>query len=161
MSVNKYQPHLLVIPEDDANRQLATGFALEVSNSRRMQVLPEAGGWGKVCEKFHLNHISSMKKYENRYIILLLDFDDREDRREKIMSTIPVELQSRVLLLGVQSEPEKLKADGLGALEDIGMSLAKECRDRRREIWAHDLLKGNLDEVARLENDLHEILFGA
>ena len=29
MSVNKYQPHVLVLPEDDANRQLANGFLLD------------------------------------------------------------------------------------------------------------------------------------
>lgn len=28
MSVNKYKPHVLVLPEDDANRQLANGFLL-------------------------------------------------------------------------------------------------------------------------------------
>jgi hypothetical protein len=29
MSVNKYHPHVLVLPEDDANRQLANGFLLD------------------------------------------------------------------------------------------------------------------------------------
>jgi len=26
MSPNQYQPHILVLPEDDANRQIANGF---------------------------------------------------------------------------------------------------------------------------------------
>jgi hypothetical protein len=26
MSANKYKPHVVVLPEDDANRQLANGF---------------------------------------------------------------------------------------------------------------------------------------
>jgi hypothetical protein len=43
MSVNKYLPHVLVLPEDDANRQLATGFEIEVKHTRRIQVLVEAG----------------------------------------------------------------------------------------------------------------------
>lgn len=28
MSVNKYKPHVFVIPEDDADRQIADGFVL-------------------------------------------------------------------------------------------------------------------------------------
>jgi hypothetical protein len=31
MSVNKYLPHVLVLPEDDANRQMANGFFLDQS----------------------------------------------------------------------------------------------------------------------------------
>ncbi|KAM3090094.1 hypothetical protein ACKFKG_30775 [Phormidesmis sp. 146-35] len=31
MSIDKYQPHLLVLPEDDANRQVAIGFLLDPS----------------------------------------------------------------------------------------------------------------------------------
>ena len=44
MSVNRHKPHLLVLPEDDANRQLARGFELELS-TRQFQVLQPAGGW--------------------------------------------------------------------------------------------------------------------
>lgn len=29
MSVNRARPHVLVLPEDDANRQIAVGFELE------------------------------------------------------------------------------------------------------------------------------------
>jgi hypothetical protein len=29
MRINKYKPHILVLPEDDANRQIANGFILE------------------------------------------------------------------------------------------------------------------------------------
>lgn len=29
MSVNKERPHVLILPEDDANRQLANGFQLD------------------------------------------------------------------------------------------------------------------------------------
>ena len=40
MSVNKERPHVYVLPEDDANRQLAKGFQLQVDqNERQMQVL--------------------------------------------------------------------------------------------------------------------------
>ena len=53
MSVNKYQPHVLVLPEDDANRQLANGFLLDqYLSTRKIQVLEEVGGWIQVLERF-------------------------------------------------------------------------------------------------------------
>ena len=53
MSVNKYMPHVLVLPEDDANRQLANGFQLDESlATRKMQILEEAGGWQEVLHCF-------------------------------------------------------------------------------------------------------------
>ena len=49
MSVNVFQPHLMVLPEDDANRQIVNGFLLDPSlNQRAIQPLPIDGGWSKV-----------------------------------------------------------------------------------------------------------------
>jgi hypothetical protein len=31
--VNRYLPHVLVLPEDDANRQIANGFVLDLDPS--------------------------------------------------------------------------------------------------------------------------------
>jgi hypothetical protein len=45
MSVNRYQPHVLVLPEDDANRQMANGFLLDqYLSTRKIQVLEEVDG---------------------------------------------------------------------------------------------------------------------
>ncbi len=54
MSVNRYQAHVFVLPEDDANSQMANGFHLQVEPARlrRMRVLQVAGGWLKVLEQF-------------------------------------------------------------------------------------------------------------
>jgi len=51
MSINKFKPHILVLPEDDANRQIANGFiqALNV-NERAIQVMPNADGWKKAVD---------------------------------------------------------------------------------------------------------------
>lgn len=49
MGANKSRPHILVLPEDRANLQIANGFHLEVprERQRQMQVLPPAGaGFG-------------------------------------------------------------------------------------------------------------------
>ena len=45
MSVNKYRPHVYVLSEDDANRQIANGFLLHPDLlARNIQALPEVGG---------------------------------------------------------------------------------------------------------------------
>jgi hypothetical protein len=157
--INKYTPHLLVLPEDDANRQLATGFVLGVQHERRIQVLVEAGGWSVVLERFQSEHISAMRKYHDRHMVLLLDFDERDNRPDQIRARIPDDLKERVFILGVQSEPEALKLAGLGSLEDIGSRLATECREGKRKIWAHDLLKINVTELDRLQQIICGFLF--
>ena len=41
MSVNRYRPHIMILPEDDANRQLANGFVSHAFIApRSVQVLP-------------------------------------------------------------------------------------------------------------------------
>jgi hypothetical protein len=67
MSINKYQPHIFVLPEDDANRQMAVGFILYPGvNSSAIQVLPPAKGWAKVVDQFKTDHISELHKYSQR-----------------------------------------------------------------------------------------------
>lgn len=45
MSVNFYKPHVLVLPEDDANRQIAIGFLLDPGlKQRNIQILTPSGG---------------------------------------------------------------------------------------------------------------------
>ncbi len=58
MSVNRELPHVMVLPEDDANRQLALGFHLQVDwrCKRQMQVLRVAGGWREVLDRFRVEH---------------------------------------------------------------------------------------------------------
>lgn len=56
MSVNKYRPHVFVLPEDDANRQIAIGFSLDEGlDARSIQVLPSVGGWTRVRDEFVLH----------------------------------------------------------------------------------------------------------
>ena len=159
MSVNNYRPHLLVIPEDDANRQLANGFVLEVRHHRRVQVLVEAGSWSHVCDDLLTNHQLSMRKFPKRHVLLLLDFDNQTDRRVGVEQRIPSELRDRVFVLGVRSEPEKLKQAKSSSFEEIGRCLAVECRDGLRELWKDELLRENFAELARLEASVRPFLF--
>lgn len=161
MSINPYKPHLLVLPEDDANREIANGFTLEANlNSCAFQVLPPAGGWMKVVEKFTSDHASAMEKYTERRMVLLVDFDDKENRKKFVDSRIPTAIKARVYVLGPISEPEKLRNASGKKFEAIGATLAKDCTENRQDFWMHDLLKHNKPELDRLIQDVKPFLFG-
>jgi hypothetical protein len=137
MSADKHQPHVLVLPEDDANRQMARGFLLDQSVSiRRIQVLPVAGGWRKALDSFGAEHIREMDRYPNRSMVLLIDFDGHKERLTYAKTFVPDHLIDRVFVIGVWTEPEKIRAD-LGSYEEIGMALAKDCREETDTAWAH------------------------
>ena len=161
MSINKYKLHIFVLPEDDANREIANGFILnENLNDRAIQVLPPAGGWKKVLEKFTDNYVSTMRQYEERRIVIVIDFDDNyEDRWNYVQTYIPEDLKNRVFVIGSQSEPEELKKDMSTNFEGIGEALAKDCSDNTNIIWNHDLLKHNKTEVARMILSVKPYLF--
>jgi len=159
MSVNKYQPHVFVLPEDDANRQLANGFLGDRSLLiRRIQVLPEVGGWTQVLERFESDHVVEMDHYPHRLMVLLIDCDGREDRLDDAKARIPERLSDRVFILGTLTKPEGLKAD-LGSYETIGLRMAKDCREGTDTIWGHELLQHNVGELDRLREHVRPILF--
>jgi len=159
MSVNKSIPHVLVLPEDDANRQLANGFYLDPwLDTRRMQILDVAGGWGEALDRFKEEHVPKMDQYATRFMVLLIDFDGREDRLAKVRAAIPDHLRERVFVLGAWNEPETLRQN-LGSYETIGLALAKDCRDNTELTWAHVLLGHNAGELERLRRHVRPILF--
>ncbi|HYX17377.1 MAG TPA: hypothetical protein VE944_24085 [Nostoc sp.] len=160
MSVNKEKPHILVLPEDDANRQIANGFILDLNLDRRViQILPEARGWQDVVQKFMNNYASTMRQYPDRMIALLIDFDENEDRLIYVNNQIPDNLRNRVFVLGVLSEPERLRRDINRNFEKIGEALAKDCSDNTNELWGHDLLKHNRTELDRMISSVKPFLF--
>lgn len=158
MSVNKYLQHVFVLPEDDANRQLANGFLLDVS-TRQIQILPEVGGWAEVRDRFASDHVDDMRKYSSRFMILLIDLDNRINRLQTTKKVIPEDLIDRVFVLGSRSEPEALRQAGLGSYETIGRAMADDCRSGTQAVWAHDLLRHNEGELVRLRNAVCGALF--
>lgn len=160
MSVNLYKPHVFVLPEDDANGRLATGFVLEVDSMRQMQVLRVAGGWRRVLEIFTLQHVGAMEGCPSRFMVLLIDFDQKGERLEFAQATIPEHLADRVFVLGAWSNPEALKATmGRVPYETIGSALAKDCREETDTTWSHPLLRHNASELDRLREHVRPILF--
>ena len=160
MSVNKYQPHVMVLPEDRANHELAHGFSINVTATQRVfQVLPEAGGWSEVRKLFHEVHRLEMERNAFRHMVLLVDFDEEVDRLSEMKKVIPDSLSDRVFVIGVWSEPEELKRKKLGSRESIGSQLANECYEDQSNLWNHELLIHNASELDRMKVKLRRILF--
>jgi hypothetical protein len=160
MSVNNYRPHILVLPEDSANSEIANGFLLNPNlNERLIQVLPFARGWMTVLDKFIDDHVSKMRLYPERMIVLLIDFDEDEDRLAYIETKIPSDLKNRVFVLGSFSEPEKLKSEIKKGFEEIGEVLSTDCSDNTDQLWSHDLLKHNRNELERMIINVKPFLF--
>jgi hypothetical protein len=157
--MNMERPHVLVLPEDDANRQLANGFQLCHSlDTRRMQVLKEAGGWRVVLDHFENELVPGMQRNQNRFVVLLIDFDGKEDRLEMAKARIPDHLKERVFVLGAWRNPEELRRN-LGSYEEIGSAMAKDCLEDEELTWSHDLLRHNAGELERLRESVRPILF--
>jgi hypothetical protein len=157
---NRYRPHVLVLPEDDANRQLANGFLLDQAlSTRSIRVLEVAGGWLEVVDHFLSDHAAGMKSNEHRHMVLLIDFDGKESRLSQVKARIPEDLADRVFILGALNEPEDLKSANLGSYEAIGLAMAQDCREETDKIWSHDLLRHNADELDRLRERVRPILF--
>lgn len=158
---NKYQPHVLVLPEDGANEQIATGFVLEPAlKSRCIQILPPAKGWGAVRDSFVYEHNAEMARYLERRMVLLIDFDERgEDRLAQVMREVKPALRDRVFAVGARGEPEGLRRE-LGDYEQIGRALARDCVEKTSVTWGHPSLSHNQGELARMMAHLRPILFG-
>lgn len=82
MSVNRYRAHVLLLPEDDANRQMANGFLLAMPGPSRAQVriLPVAGGWQSAVEEFLSKHAPYMDRFPLCAMVLAIDFDGQSGR---------------------------------------------------------------------------------
>jgi hypothetical protein len=161
MSVNRFRPHVLLFPEDDAISQLAEGFVLGLSRgiSNRIQVLLPAGGWIVLLEQFVSKYVAGMGLYPARMMVLLIDFDAKQDRLQFAKGRIPEHVAERVFILGAWTKPEDLKTAGLGSYEVIGQALAADCRKDSYTNWGHDLLQHNAAELERLRKTVRPILF--
>ena len=158
--MNKYLPHVFVLPEDDANLRLANEFHLNVdwNRHRQMQVLEVAGGWNEVLNVFESVHVVEMDRWHHRFMVLLIDFDGREQRLQDAKTRIPEHLIDRVFILGTLTEPEALKRD-VGSYETIGLALAQDCREETDNTWGRPLLRHNAGELGRLRESVRPILF--
>ena len=161
MSANKYRPHVHVLPEDDANRQLANGFILHAAVApRSVHVLPPAGGWTAVRDSFLREHNAEMQRFPDRLMVLLVDFDGHGVQRvHDVMSEVDRAIVDRVFVLGAPDEPEQLRSQLKEKYESIGKRLAQECADGTNKLWTHALLAHNAPEVARMLGQVRPLVF--
>ncbi len=161
MSVNKYKPHLYVVPEDDAERQIADGFVLHsYVDTRQVQVVDPAGGWTKVIETFKAEYLTVLQQNDKAHVVLLVDFDMKgEDRLDRFKEVIPSDFCRRVFVIGPSDEPESLRRATNQRYEEIGLALAKDCYDNETDMWGHPQLRHNDDQLKLLEEIVKPFLF--
>ena len=154
---DKYQDHLIIIPEDDHNRQIIIGFVNSHHiNQRQIDVENNAGGWDEAVKKFEREHLRQMAKYPKRHVLIVIDFDEvASERLSLVKSRIPPDCIDRVFFLGTKDEPRDLKAAHKLRLtyEEIGQKLASDFSSKDRpenDLWQDGHIVHNLDELARL-----------
>lgn len=158
MGINREKAHLTILTEDRVTQSIANGFDLQCDGDQ-IEILPYMNGWTDVRDSFTKEQIPKMERYSKRFVVLLVDFDNYKNRAETISRSIPEHLQRRVFVLGVSSNPEKLRRELNLKIERIGETLAHECREGRRETWNHSLLKHNRSELERMPPEINQILF--
>ncbi len=160
MSVNKYLPHVFVLPEDDATREYALGFMKDHAvDIRRAEILNVAGGWREVLRCFQEDHISNLERCTFRHMVLVIDFDKKENQMQEALGAIPVSLRDRVFVLGPWSNADALRTAFGCSKEEIGKRLAEDCRRGTSGTWDHELLAPNAGELGRLRETIRPILF--
>jgi hypothetical protein len=160
--MNKYAPHVYVIPEDDADRQIADGFVNHHQvKDTRIQVVPPAGGWAKVLKTFQDEYIPRLRDYPTGHVVMLIDFDDQvEKRKTDFEKAIPTDLKTRVFVIGSKNTPEILKKEARKkTFEEIGEELAGDCAAGTALLWGHEQLSHNEVDRQRLFDTVKPFLF--
>jgi hypothetical protein len=159
VAVNRQRPHLFIVPEDDACRQIVNGFVLKLETPRQIQIEAAAGGWIPTRDKVLEEHVPALGANPNRHVLVVVDFDHRNNRFEAMLEGIPENLRDRVFVLGSGGEPEDLKRAFNLHFEATGKALAEECRDDQPDKWTHELLSHNASELTRMRSALGAVLF--
>lgn len=159
MSVNKQKPHVVVVPEDDADRQLVVGFQRHFAvNDGVIDPRKPAGGWLSAMEVFEKEMVPYLRRYGQSYVALIVDFDQKE-RRSFLEKRMPQDLRPRVFLLGLADEPEATRKEFGISLEQIGWNLAEDCRKGTFEVWGNSHFANNREEVERMIATIKPFVF--
>lgn len=146
---NKYRWHIVVIPEDDATRQLGNGLINTFPDiAKFIKVLPVTRGWKRAVECVEsLN----LKNFSQRRVLLIIDFDKNKDRLEAIKAKEDFsEFKDKIFIIGCFNEAEDLKRlVGRTNLEQVGQILGSDC-----EYWNNPLLLNCRDDACRLKEEI-------
>lgn len=175
--MNKYQPHLKILCEDEINQNFAKGFILGLNLNNDQLPLPRietikyvTGGWTKAVNNLNEVWLDQLRQNEHLFLLILIDSDGCSNRLNEILSAIPEEFKERVFIMGCLHEPEILKQQSHSAIkqmnkkekvsdEAVGKVLFQHCKDNpENNLWYSDELKHNANEIERLkENTKHFI----
>jgi hypothetical protein len=161
VSANKYTPHLIVIPEDQAVREIVNGFSTCLdANERQFSVYDLARGWERGKEILLDLSKGYMREYPHSYAILIVDFDRNAHRGSEIKNQVPEGVRDRVFVVGVLNEPEDLKESTGMKFEELGRQIAGGCKDSSIDFWkGQELLAHNVDEIRRLSGAIRDLFF--
>lgn len=158
MAVNRYKPHVLVLPEDDATRSLAVGFSDHCNGPIELK-LP-LGGWPKVLAEFEHRYVKYLRTYVDAHVVMVIDYDHEfASRLPLFQAAIPVDVQDRAYVLGCEDEAETLKNQQALKYGPLGATLAYECRTQLPVLWNCPQLVDNQAELRRLLAQVRPFLF--
>ena len=151
-----YKKHLLVIFEDQAYKDYYLGFTNHhCFNDTEIFAGDVFGGWLKIQQQVSddsLATLEHLKRFENAYVLALLDSDKHEKRIAQIKQKIPKIYHDRIFLLSSLNEAENIKDDiGEGKKETIGYQFAEDCYNNDCNLWQKPMLVHNLAELKRLK----------
>ena len=161
--MNKYQPHVWVIPEDEATRQLADGFVLHHGvSAARIGVAPPAGGWSNVRDTFAREYVPYLRQHPAGHVVMAIDFDGKYVRRRKEFDdAVPHDLSDRVFVIGVRTTPEATRRALKQNFENIGRRLAEDCDGGTTTLWNDEDFKHNEPDRLRLLDVVRPFLFAS
>lgn len=163
MSINLYKPHVWLVPEDDADRQLAVGFLdHHAVDDAQVKRVPPVGGWRAALAELRDVYVPKLLAYPGARVVILIDFDgDYEDRRRRFAEAVPEPLRARAFVLGARGEPEDLRRALRMSYAAIGAALADECQRGATALWSHDQLRHNAPDLEALAATVRPILLPA
>jgi phosphoribosylformimino-5-aminoimidazole carboxamide ribonucleotide (ProFAR) isomerase len=155
MSVNKYKPHIILVPEDKATHRIATSFTTEmIATDPRWHVIEYQDGWPNVFA-YLKQQVPTQQAKSHRIVIAIIDFDGQaEQRRADLFGQIPESLHERVFLFGCRDEAEDLRRVHSKSLSEIGILMNKACLQGDFTHWENEQLAVNGHELIRLRDYL-------
>lgn len=161
MGVDKYRPHVLVLPEDSNFADIANGFKSRLGHPRQFRVEGFGGGKDGLLERVR-NLLPSLAEYNDRYLVLLFD-GDAQGMFASSYSEFP---ENRVFCFCTRKESEDLRTEfrtknwlDPNRREEIGRLLADDCLSNSWVHWSCDQLAHCVDVRTTARQQLESILF--
>lgn len=130
-----------------------------VRPAANIQSVDLLGGWRKVEQRMGTKYGKYLRKFKTARLLILIDLDEDLDRRQTVLSWVDEDISDRVFLLSCLDEPEDLRRAVKLHLDEIGERMMSGCPTQRHEIWNHDHLRHNAEELDRFLASCAPILF--